>query len=291
MDKWIESIESLGKLKPGIPEIPYFYQMNSLRRLIISLTLFHFIFASHSFAQEANPEALITVPCKNFHTGTFEYANGDRAGIKIVRKGNKQIETNQVNGDVSIFKVKWEDDCICTLTFVKSNMPNRFSQLAKGKRVVTILDTMLVTSEDFYEIKEVRFGVKNYAAVKKIITKKEAKKRQQALEKKIREDSLALKKAEKAVQDSIVSDSLTKAKAVTQAENEKKVREAAAAKKKAGEDKKAAAQNPPPAKGDEKSAKSEKKEKPKREEKLAKPDKKEEKPQAEKKEKKPDKEE
>ena len=260
--------------------------MNAKRLFLILFSVSFIFFHQKSLAQEANPEAKFLIPCTTFHDGTFEYANGDRQGIKFVRKGKKQVEKNEVNGEITTFKVKWTEDCVCERTFKKSNIPTRYSQLAKGGRIVVTMDTILVTSEDFYEYKEMRFGVKNYPAVRKILTKKEVAKRKNDLEKKIREDSLIIVKAARVLSDSLEQDSLNKAKGLANAEKEKKAREDAAAKKKAEENKsaeKSGTASPSKEEKTEKTEKSEKKEKAPKEKSEKKE--KEEKPKKEKKEK------
>jgi len=49
--------------------------------------------------------------CKEFQQGTFKLDDHNGHVSIIVRDANKQIETNDGNGSVVEYKIKWSDDC------------------------------------------------------------------------------------------------------------------------------------------------------------------------------------
>jgi hypothetical protein len=191
-------------------------------------------------------------PCSRYWNGTMKYTTEPYLGVNILRKGKKQIETNTITGQKSIFKVTWDGNCAYTLKFKKSNMPSRFK---KGWEVKY---DIYACYEEYYEWEASIHGIMYWGQVTKELSKAEKKRKQKEAEyaaKKAHTDSLnAAREAMRTAKE----DSIRKSKGLPTLAEEKAAKE------------KAAAQQPPaPAGNAEKEkgeGKSEKKEKkPKKE--------------------------
>lgn len=136
----------------------------------------------------------VSVSCLRYKTGYMEYIDKNYHGIKIKRKGKKELWTNTIDGNKLVFKIEWLAHNHYVLHFVKAKLPSRFK---KGY----ILDcTMVACYDEYYDCDCSLNGIRQYASVNKTQTKKEIATRQRA-------DREKLEKAEaakaKATQDSI----------------------------------------------------------------------------------------
>ena len=194
----------------------------------------------------------VSVSCLRYKTGYMEYIDKNYHGIKIKRKGKKEIWNNTIDGNKLTFKIEWLAHNHYVLRFVKAKLPSRFK---KGY----VLDcTMIACYDEYYDCDCLLNGIRQYGSVNKTPTKQEIATRE-------RLDREKLEKAE-AERAKFVEDSTAKANAPVIDPDAPPTPAPAAAKEDGGKGKKAdKAKGDKPAK--EKKAKQEKAPKEKKEKK------------------------
>ena len=150
-----------------------------------------------------NDTSRVTIPCMRYRSGYMEFIDKNYNGIKIKRKGKKEVWVNTIDGNKLTFKVEWVAHNHYVLTFVKGKQASRFK---KGY----ILDcTMVNCWDEYYDCDCDLNGITQYASVLKTKTVQEIKAAEKAEQDKI----AALEMAErKRVADSVArADALAKA--------------------------------------------------------------------------------
>lgn len=84
---------------------------------------------------------------KQFRTGTFEYLDGTYKGVVVKRTRKKQYESDAAVHSMAVLKIKWINDSVYTLTFVKDSRVDPKDPKFKGM-VLTI--TITSVKDDTY---------------------------------------------------------------------------------------------------------------------------------------------
>jgi hypothetical protein len=141
----------------------------------------------------------VSVSCLRYKTGYMEYIDKNYHGVKVKRKGKKEIWNNTIDGNKLTFKIEWLAHNHYVLRFVKGKLPSRFK---KGY----VLDcTMIACYDEYYDCDCLLNGIRQYGSVNKTPTKQEIAARERA-------DREKLEKAE-AARAKFVADSTAKANA------------------------------------------------------------------------------
>jgi hypothetical protein len=149
----------------------------------------------------------VSVSCLRYKTGYMEYIDKNYHGIKIKRKGKKEIWNNSIDGNKLVFKIEWTSHKDYTLRFVKAKLPSRFR---KG----SIMQCEMVGCYDeYYDCDCALNGITQYASINKTPTKQEIATKQRADREKLEKEEAAKAKALQDAKEKAVRDSIAKAHA------------------------------------------------------------------------------
>ena len=115
----------------------------------ISILLnFSFLFPSILLSQ------VKSFDCKQVKTGTFYfYPHESKQQYIIIRDGSFQKEINLTSNDTSLWKLNWQNDCVCNLKFIKITRPlSQFEKYFFNSHTSVI--KILSVKNDYYIFKQ-----------------------------------------------------------------------------------------------------------------------------------------
>ena len=106
-------------------------------------SIFLFLFYGISLAQSK-------IDCENLKSGVyFEYPKNTNDKYIYYRDNNIQQEINITTGDTAVWKIKWNNDCSYSLSFLESNA-ELYKKIKKRLKKHTLLYKIAATTEDYY---------------------------------------------------------------------------------------------------------------------------------------------
>ena len=91
--------------------------------------------------------------CKRIKTGSFYfYPPAQQKGYLIIRDNATQKEINLQTGDTSFWKIKWQNACTATLSFLRKSQAISEEELSFFNSHKTVIQILSVT-KDYYIFK------------------------------------------------------------------------------------------------------------------------------------------